>query len=316
MACALVLSWSDTAAADDKPRVRLSYRVAADVTTCPGEDALRDAVAGRLGYDGFNDEADDEVRARIRRRDDGLVGTLVVERDGVLSGSREITSASGDCEELFSAMSLAISIAIDPLTLTRPVPKPPKPPPCPTCECPTVPVPEPPAPPPLATEPSEPGPAVRTSLGILTTLGSAPGVAVGLLGQVGARWPVLSLNVEGRVDFATSGTGPNGDVESALMLASAVPCGHYAWFLGCGLVSLGVARAGLAGTEQNDTTFFFGVGARAGAELKLFEFLHVRPHLDVMANTTRMRLRLDGEEQWRTPPLQGSLGVSAVGDFL
>ena len=77
-ACWLVQAPSEGARAQDKPRARLSFSAPAG-TGCPSETELRRAVAARLGYVPFDDQAERRVRARIKTAGSALVGSVELE---------------------------------------------------------------------------------------------------------------------------------------------------------------------------------------------------------------------------------------------
>lgn len=107
---------------------RLRYERGAGTEGCPDEEALRNSVAARLGYDPFAEDAARTVRAKVESASGERVATVKLEAaDGRILGERRLTSRAANCSELAAAMELAITIAIDPLVLTRPTPTPPPP---------------------------------------------------------------------------------------------------------------------------------------------------------------------------------------------
>jgi hypothetical protein len=292
------------------PTARLTYVRGPGTEHCPDEDSVRNAVSSRLGYDAFEPNAATTVsvvvgrvgralRVKIERRDD----------KGKVTGARELASVQNDCTELASAMTLAISIAIDPESFARPVEQEPLEPP---------PVAPPAAPPPCPPPPPAPPPdpvTYRASVGALASLGSAPAPAVGLTAQAGARWRNVSLGVEGRADFESSASvEPEGGVGTSLMLATLVPCMHSSVFIGCALASAGAMRGSGEDIDRegSDTTFFAAAGARAGAELPLSALVAARVHLDLVGVLTRTTLRISERRVWTTEPVFASLGVAGV----
>ncbi|MEZ4394671.1 MAG: hypothetical protein R3A48_26660 [Polyangiales bacterium] len=175
------------------PTAVLRYERGAGASTCPDAQAIRDAVAARLGYDPFRDAAPMTVRATIARHRRRLRGRVeVTHAAGAALGTREIESSHRDCAEIASALTLAVSIVIDPLSLTRPAPPPPAPPvvtppapppPAPPVVTPPAPPPPPPAPPAAAgaacalarAAPGLPSPRPRGHPGRRLHLGHTPG---------------------------------------------------------------------------------------------------------------------------------------------
>src|SRR5262245_57869313 len=122
-ACALAvfesraLAQQAPAHVEHHPTAVLEYSVAPQAASlCPDEASVRASVAQRLGYDPFA-ASSTIVRAAITPRGRrGMRARIEVLHDGARSGdAREIPASGRDCEELARAMTLAISIAIDPL---------------------------------------------------------------------------------------------------------------------------------------------------------------------------------------------------------
>jgi hypothetical protein len=323
----LVLLRAHPAEGQTRPSAVLVYERADAAAGCPDEAGVRNAVSGRLGYDPFTGMSDRTVVARIRRAARGLVADVEL-RDaaGALRGSRQLTSTKGDCRELAAAMDLAISIAIDPLVLSRPSAPAPAPvlaPPAPTAGTPAASAPPaPPAMPPPAVVVPPGGPrdriTVRTSLGTVASLGSAPGLALGFTAQVGLRWRLASVGLEGRADLpASADIADLGRVKSSLLVATLAPCGHGRLLLACALVSVGTLQGAGERVAQprQESTFYAAAGARLGAELPLVRVLYLRVHLDLLATLTRTTLHLDDKPAWITPPVSGALGISVGASF-
>jgi hypothetical protein len=313
---ALALSWLLLAppAHADKRKARLRYDVAPEVEGCPSEASVRNAVGARLGYDPFDASAAETIAAAIAPGKDALEARVEVrDADGKATGSRVIRSPGRDCAELSEAMTLAISIAIDPLSITRPAPEPPPPAPPPPAACPPCKAP-PPCP---APEPEPEAPVVfRASAGALVAFGVAPGPVTGGFGAgAGIRWRALSVGLEGRADIPVTAETDLGVVESHVLLATLVPCGHYDLFSACALLSAGALRGAMPDLGQRDTTFYAAAGVRAALEIPLYDALFGRVHADLQAPLTRTTLSLAGVEAWRTPPVHGAVGFAALGEF-
>ena len=120
LAAALAFLGTTAHAQPAKKTARLVY-TRGDLTACPDEDAMKNAVTARLGYDPFDPEAEEIVTAQITRTQTGLRGQVDLRDQAlVVKGARTLTSEQSDCAELASAMTLAISIAIDPHSIARP----------------------------------------------------------------------------------------------------------------------------------------------------------------------------------------------------
>jgi hypothetical protein len=298
------------AARADNPTARLTYSRGPGAGTCPDESELLAAVAGRLGYDPFRADARVGLTATISRQGRGLRAEIEMQdENGRATGARSLTSQQHDCGELATAMALAISIAIDPLSIARtPSPQTPAPAICPACP------PPPPPPPPPARERIHP----RLSVGVLGAAGSAPNLALGFTLGVGLRYRAFSLALEGRFDAPFSiNVNTGGAMRSSLLVAVLVPCAHWRWFAGCALVAAGaMVGEGIDVTAPNRAvTPYAAAGWRVAAELQLQRLLWVRIHLDLYATLTRTTLQLNGVEAWTTPPLHGALGVAFFANF-
>jgi hypothetical protein len=340
------LAWADPPAAT--PTARLDVTRGPGTSGCPTDEEIRNAVSGRLGYDPFQPDAKRLVSASIAREGKGLTVTVGLRNDaGRSAGSRVLSSAQNDCVELASAMTLAISIAIDPLAFTRAATPPPAPPPTPPAPVsapppvdappPTAPAPvaPPPAPPEAATPqlaPTPPPPArssperassealaIQPSFGTVASVGAAPGVAFGLAGQLAVRRGAMSIGIEGRKDFPMfASTGSGGGVTTSLWLASLVPCVHRSFFAGCALGSAGALQGTGYGVDrpQSQTTPYAAAGARLAADFDADRPLSLQINVDFLATLTPTKLLLNGTTAWTTPPASGALGLVLVGNFL
>lgn len=98
--------------AGDPAALRLEYALdPAIVDRCPDESRFRAELADRLGAEAFAQE----LRIRISLEGDTLLGTIqVVEANGEVVGSRELSAPSHDCRALVDALQTATSIALDP----------------------------------------------------------------------------------------------------------------------------------------------------------------------------------------------------------
>ena len=82
---------------------------------CPGEQAVHAAVGARLGYDPFFAWARDTLLAEITGTDGGFrVELKLVDDRNMLRGARQIAVTAVDCAAAIDAMSLTISLTIDP----------------------------------------------------------------------------------------------------------------------------------------------------------------------------------------------------------
>jgi hypothetical protein len=102
---------------------RIIYSRVEGELSCPDESVLRAGVAQRLGYDPFVAYAKTTVVAELFRDGSKLrARAYIVDDNGERRGSRELASETDDCGQLVSALALAISIALDPMTMNLPSP--------------------------------------------------------------------------------------------------------------------------------------------------------------------------------------------------
>ncbi|MBX3191924.1 MAG: hypothetical protein KF819_33345 [Labilithrix sp.] len=311
-------------AAEAAPTARLVYLRGPGAESCPGEGELRDAVAARLGYDPFATFALDTLFTEIDKEGAGYVARVkLVSHDNTVRGARALRG-DGACSDLVASLALTISIAIDPLALTRqgrPEGLPPE-------ERPVEPIPDDPRDtvdgveavddPPEA--PLEPAQRVRFTVGAggAASMGTAPGAALGFLVFGRARYGDVSLTVEGRADLVSSADadGP-GRVSSSLVALTLLPCGHSRWFFGCARASLGsLTASGLDVASPGSSNAVWGaVGARLGLDIPLHEVLSLRIHADGDVVVTRYELRFGDRQAFRYPAVAGGAGVALAATF-
>lgn len=305
-------------AAEARARSRLAY--SAEPSTCPPEEALRSAVAARLGYPPFAPDAGESIATTIRRDGDALVAEITrTAADGAVLGARTLTT-KGDCAELVASAAVTISILLDPRSFMGPPSAPPPPDPHETPP-PSAPIePErseapPPAPPPPDGEPVVP----RLGVVLLGSAGTAPAPSVGFEAFAGLARGPWSVAVGGRADLPASTLRDDGaGVRASLLLAEVAACRHASIFGFCAF-ALGGALFGEGigvGAPDRATTAFVALGPRLVAEIPIVgRRVFLRGQLDAVAAVTRATLRVRGEPLWTSPPVAGGLGVGAVALF-
>lgn len=345
----------------DAPRARLEYALGPGAEECPSEEMMRSAVAARLGFSPFTEIADRTLRVRLfspakaasveanaapNAHGVMLVAEVLLLEGDELVGERRLESETADCTELARALELAMAVAVDPLSLTRPPPpKPPPPPP----ECPPLPpVPlceEPPEEPKIEPEPeavveetksvpevvlfdfggTPPGeyPKIFASvgaMGLLDTTGDQP--TAGFVLNVGLRvHPHVSIAYEGRAETPSETVGAGGVVKAQLTTGSLVPCFHQGWLSGCALLTAG-ATAGGYEPFLPDGNFGFllapylAVGGRAALEIPIWRFF-LRIHLDVNGQVLVLQAidEVTNVEYYRQDYLSGGAGIAFGGSF-
>ncbi|HEX2872874.1 MAG TPA: hypothetical protein VHP33_16540 [Polyangiaceae bacterium] len=324
------------ARAEEARKARLEYVVDAGVQDCFDAAELEDAVAARLGYVPFSDEAPLSLKARVRRNANGLAAELKV-KDESGERNRSLGSATRDCQELSRSLALAISVAIDPLSLMRaPAPPPSEMPPAQPEPAPPSPVAppanQPPPPPPPATPPAprarsqEPAPStvddsrwrlrwLATGHAALFTLpSSSGGASVGL----GLRRRALWADLELRYDLPASKAADAGGSVQASLLAGALAACH-------GSRSFGICALGLVGrlagegqdvdVPKRASSVLAGGGLRATLELPLSTAISLRAHVDGLYVATSTRLELRGHSVWETGPVALAPGIGLAGEL-
>jgi hypothetical protein len=321
---------TSAAAAAPARTARFTYSRGAGATDCPDVDVIRAGVSARLGYEPFDDRAERVVSATVSRTGHVLEARIqIADADGKAAAERKLASRQSDCQELASAMELAITIAIDPVAGSRPRPDPPAPPP----PAPPAPAPPPPrvivvreAAPPPGPAPPPPAPRAPTvfqvRLGGLGAVGSSPAAAFGGTLQVSVRRGSFSLGLEGRGDLAATteldfNGARVGDMETSLLMGALVPCAFRGVLEGCALLSVGQIRASSTGLAmpQQVTAPFLAAGARVGLELPLGSILTAGAHADVLAPVTETVLRVNGQPVWTSPAISGALGATIGARF-
>jgi hypothetical protein len=302
------------------PSARLVYARAPEAAACPDESMLRKAVAARFGYDPFFPWAKQTVVVQVwrdHRRHRARV--QLVGESGVAQGVRELTSDQETCSELFDAIALAISIALD---MSDPPAAAPAPAPPALAEPEAPPAAEtPPWPPParegddVASQRPLRTPRVRWTVGVDgvidvdTSPSVAPGLAVSIRGRVGA----FSMGLEALGDVSVPSTLGEGRVESSVAAGALVPCGHVGMAFLCAVGELGQWTAwGLDVIgSQTRGTLFAEAGGRVGLEWPLSETLALRLRGDALVNLHRSGLELVGIS-WaaQTVSYDAGLGVA------
>ncbi len=331
---------TNAAAQTPTPTAVLRYERSDDAAQCPDAQGLRDTVAARLGYDPFRDAAPTTVHATITRNRRRLRGRVeVTNAAGATVGTREIESSRRDCAEIASAMALAISIVIDPLSLTRPPPPPapvvppsppPPPPPPPVVVVEPIASPPPPPPPPIvrrAPPPPSRRPAVEVALGGGVTLGHTPAATASVAASVALRWNLVSLALEGSHAFLSSAELAGvGEVQASLASGRIVPCLNHRFSPRfeasvCGVLALGALSATATSVDlaRPAAAFYAAVGARLAGRFALSPLLGLRARVDLLGNVTPVSLQIrDGGRErvvWSTSTASLTAGLDLVATF-
>ncbi|WP_437947102.1 hypothetical protein WME98_40780 [Sorangium sp. So ce296] len=186
-----------------------------------------------------------------------------------------------------------------------------------------------PAPPALPCRPAAParpeerrdaalaGLRLQVGVGALIGEGFAPAPAVGFSGFVGARWEAFSLSLEGRVDPPVDSEPYRGRIYGVSSLGgSVVPCGHVAWFFGCGLVTAGrVRHFGRVNVAGEALRPYVGLGLRGGVEVPFSSYLAARLTGEFVANLGRPTVHLGGGEHLSGAGTSTTGGLHLVASF-
>jgi hypothetical protein len=317
IAIAALASVAGRAVAKAPPTVRLTYERSPTAADCPEKEAVLDAVRARLGFDPFREPAEIAIRASVTRSDDELSATLLLSDGGSAKGERLLVSRRADCSELASAMELALSIAIDPLSVSREPTAPSGPGPAPAQVTVLITAPAPPVPVPAApTAPASPKFLLATG-GAVGSVGTTFSPTLGFLAGFGLASERWSVSIEGRADLPASREVDGGRVNLSSLAGTLAPCLHRRPFGGCLLATVLALRGSghdLAEARQL-TTALVALGARVAVEVPSRGSFAVRAHADVLGPLTRTTLKVGGEPVWTSPPLSATLGVAAVINF-
>jgi hypothetical protein len=311
---------------------RLVYARAQSAKDCPDEQALVAAVAARLGYDAFSPWGDQTILANVSRIGTTVLGRAeLIDHDGIAQGSREVKVAGGDCNELILALSLAISITLDPLHAD-----PPPPAPLPEASLAAQDPPDVEAPP----EVDVPAPAVvakprdvpravaspsvtsaswHASGGALTAYALASRVTFGARLGFEARRARWSLGLEGWTALpAAWDIEGGGQLRASLWAGAVVPC--FETWTGlrlCGLVSVGSLRteSSAISSPRSERVLHTTAGGRLSFSWPVGQRLELMANADVGIVLNRPRFQLDQAEVWRPSPALALLGIGATVRF-
>jgi len=294
-----------------------------EAASCPDETTLRSAVAARLGYDPFFPWARQTVIVQVWREGRRYHARVqLLDDKGLAHGTRGLSSEQSTCAELFDAVALAISIAMDSLPVEEPPPQPPPPAPQPAPAPPPSPAPEAPPPAPsIAVEPPPPPPPLRFALGLdaLGALGTEPGASFAGAGFASLLTARAAVSLELRADtpgVTNSAAGP-GRVHAWSAQALLVPCGRISHVSLCALGAIGGLRGWSTAITDPGSAWglFVSAGARVAFDWPLSRRFFVRAHLDATAAVLRAHMLINGADAWRAPLFGGAVGVGVGATF-
>jgi len=322
VACTLgVAIHAAPAAASDRAALGLSVHVDPTVADCPSEDAFRQAVSTRLGYEPFVARAQTQVSVAIESDPPGVLGRLTWAGASNESGA-ERTLKGDNCSELFENLAVAVAVQIQLLEEEKEEAeaavesgrnKQ-------SVEQPAVPV---------LRQPSHPLPrsSSRAPSSMHLLLGAGPSLALGLvpspvgMGRVfiALRGDALALELGAEASTRVSLTRSEGagfDV-NAYAFSGAVCVQRAIWF-GCSVGRLGAlsVRGFGVDTPRAASGISGWLGARAGARMPVGARISVGGYADLSAALGRRTVFLDAAAEWRQPALLATAGIDVAFSFL
>lgn len=304
---------------------------------CTGRSILRAALRSDFGYDIVRDDAAWRLVVAVNPGPGRTIEATMELRDPAGSVIWKDTKRviNNDCHSLISGVALAVRIGIERrVAPIEPKPEPApelalaKPEPAPEPPAPVVPEPAPvrraPAPVMRAPAPAQPPkdrpapetsappwnrPRLRAGIGTTFASGGAPIPTLGLAVQLGVRWPIISMSLEGRGDMP----GEEDGLSAGRISGSVLPCGHYMVLFGCAVGTAGRQSASYQG--ENDGVWFVGGGARVGVEVPFVGVVALRLSGDLVATTPIRRMKVGIVDRWTSPTLSGVFGAGLVADF-
>jgi hypothetical protein len=290
----------------DPVRASLAWVRGDGADRCPDADALRAALARRLGYDPTatipaSVPAAPSVSVEVvvtRGAPDAPWSAALFARapDGTLLGDRHLTLRADSCAPLVDAVALALAASLDGDALARPAP-PPDPPPPPA---PVVVTPPPPPPPRPAPRARRWGVAATASAGV--ALGVLPGaapVAALAIELRPPRWPTLVVTGLYQPDAAVD--LPLGRAVLRLALVGLAVC---PWRAARGPLSLSLCAGALGGVlvaagealavNRLAERPYAAVEAGARARWSAGRYVHLTADAHAVAPLVRDTLVVDG----------------------
>jgi len=336
-----LLCGSPRALAAPGDATRLEYARSERATRCPDQSALKAAVVKRLGYDPFFPAARQTIVVEITDIDAGLRAQMhLIDENGIIVGSRELSERAEHCDELVASLALAISIALDPsaamgLAPNAAPPQRDKSPPDaaaeaedsasnqpdseskPAASAPMAPV-KKRAPPPKK-QPSKTGTEVPVGLRAtwFGALGAAPKVAFGWRVGPSVQSAWFKLSAEFAEQFSASGGEQplGGRAKVSLLEGKLSPCVAFQRnsLALCALLGVGALRSEGQSVENpsKQSSWNVTLGGRFEYTPQLVGALHLLLNADLNRSLTPITLRLRGEAAWETPFLSANLGAGA-----
>jgi hypothetical protein len=319
------------------PAARLVMVQEAALTGCVDEADLWRMVVARLSYDPFSAGSGSTLLVTVARQNAALIGSVeVIDAHGISRGTREIAIESGRCDELLEALSLSLSIAIDPEAALAAR--------APDAELAPAVATEPPAPTPKtletpprsALEPTQPRreapargsaeprhsdrepqrPVTNSAVYALdaeaiSMLGVAPVTAFG--GALTARrkshrW---ALGIGARALSGSGGVGADGDLRTTVAAGQLEGCFQPGILEYCALAIVGATWARALDVElpHTDSAILVALGARVGLAAPLSQTWSLLVHAELVGVPAPVQAQVDERPVWTAPPLAGGVGL-------
>lgn len=314
----LVLVAPSAARGDEVPYLRLAYDVG-DVSSCPDERYLRDALTSRMGYDPVRADGKGSVEVHVAAASGrGLTATVTFQAEASANPTRrELAAKDGRCVDLVQAVAVTLAVLIDPFGEHRErgaraaaersaAPPPPS-------------APEPAPATPVTSRPAAPDvPPAREPVRLeawgvgLASLGLVPELGVG--GAVGAtaRRGGFAFGASARAETTPSEVAlGRGRVDASLLGGGLEACFAFAYARACATGAMG-SYAGRDETVTSPVTrraLYAQVGLRAAVRVPIVSRLGLLVFAEGAVPVTRPELVVDGEVVHRTSPITGTLGL-------
>lgn len=319
---------SAPARADTPPRRAIQLEVQQNglLPSCQVEQRLRSALVRRLGYDPIDSTAGEHLDIRLFRMSAQEIAAYLELRGtgGAIVWQRFYAKLPPNgCGELVDSATLGLELAFikgaQKPSVPGPAPKPPEPcspsPSCPPCApAPSCPVEPPPAP------DEDPGTfALQASLGPELLFGPLPAMAGGGAVGLALRGPFAVIGLEGRISGpAVNEVPPEREILAWLATASLVPCLRAWAFDGCGVVSVGALHALGRGIDvpEAGSQLYAAAGLRLAALVPLHGSFLLRPYVEMTFPLRPIKIGIDDNAVWMTPPTGAIVGLSLVAEFL
>jgi len=310
------------------PPWRLLYTLDPSVTArCPAWSYIHTAVAAEIGYDPFVEDAPRSISLVLMQTPERLEAHIEAHgENGELVDKQTAWAPSWRCDMLIDRAAVFLVDIVDP-AVPRAVEEQPASTPSSTVES-APPVPTTPAPLTVHVTPTrkegQPSPWIpklSVFAGGGPTFWPLPEIALSLAISVEARWPRLSLGIQGRYDLAWS-LSTKQEAHGNLAGGAAHICGHHgfgasrAYLRGCVIGGIGRLTTSVDGLAVKDgEASVVDVGARLGTGYWFAGSFGVELQVDALYLAHRPAVQVDQAEVWRLPAANIAIRAGVVGLF-